>query len=175
MTGSLAGRRGAAPRLRRLSPEELPALQRLLEACADWAWFSHGEPPSPTAARDELSELPPGVAPEARRMFAVDAEGGELAAWIDLLRDHPAPGVWYLGTMLVTPSERSRGLGSRLYRELEAWLREQGAREIRLCVFERSPEALRFWTRLGFVHRRDVPPCRFGQRIHARRELGKLL
>lgn len=162
--------------LSRQSIEDAPVLQRLYEACADYFLLADGAPASVSAAAEEFANLPPGVPATAKFVFAAPAQdGGVPAALVEGLRDHPQPGVWYVGLMLVRPQLRSAGLGSRVFAEFESIARQAGASELRLCVFDASAPALRFWQRNGFEFHRAIGEQQFGSRTHTRTELRKVL
>jgi GNAT superfamily N-acetyltransferase len=158
------------------SIEDAPYLQRLYEACADYFLLAEGTPPSASAAAEAFTNLPLGVPASAKFVFASPAAGGGApAALLEGLRNYPQPGVWYVGLLMVLPQLRSSGLGSRVIAEFEALARQAGARELRLCVFDANPSALRFWLRNGFSFHRAIAPQAFGTRTHTRSELRKAL
>lgn len=151
-------------------------MQRLYEACADYFWLAEGEGPSVAAALDEFGHRPPGVPANAKFVFAcADTGCSHWIAMIEGLRDYPRAGIWYLGLMLVDPGHRSKGLGSSLLADFEFLAADAGAAELRLCVFDSSPAALRFWQLNGFQFHRAVPAQTFGRRVHTRTELYKVL
>lgn len=154
--------------------QDIAALQNLLDACSDYFLFSEGAPPPPTAAADEFLNLPSHLDASAKFIFGYP-DNGPLTAIIEGLHDYPHAGVWYVGLMLVRPAFRSAGLGSSIFSAFEGLARQAGISEIRLCVFDESPLALRFWQRNGFVFHRAIPPQSFGLRTHARTELRKVL
>lgn len=162
--------------LRLQSIEDAPSLQKLYEACADYFLLAEGTPPSSSAAAEEFTNVPPGVPASAKFVFASPAPGGDTpAALLEGLRNYPQPGIWYVGLLMVLPQLRSSGLGSRVLAEFEAMARQAGARELRLCVFDASPSALRFWQRNGFSFHRAIAAQAFGTRTHTRSELRKAL
>ena len=161
--------------LRSVGVDAAAWLQPLFEACSDYFLLSEGQPASPSAARDEFFALPPGVPAASKFVLAAADPDGSCVALVEGLRHYPQPGIWYLGLMLVRPSHRRGGLGGMLYREFEAWASSAGASELRLCVFDSSPEALRFWQRQGFAFHRAIPAQQFGLLRHTRSELRKAL
>jgi GNAT superfamily N-acetyltransferase len=64
--------------------------------------------------------------------------------------------------MLLAPEARGHGRGEAVIRAYEDWLRGQGVRLLRLGVAEPNPEALRFWTRVGFREEKWVGPLEQG-------------
>ena len=55
--------------------------------------------------------------------------------------------VYYLA---VAPPHRRRGLGGRLMRAAEAWLRERGIRKVELMIRNTNAAVTVFYTRLGY-------------------------
>lgn len=125
-------------------------LQELLERCTDFEILVTGHPPDAHAAADLLAEVPPDHPLRDKFVIGIWTQEG-LTAAVDLLRDFPQPHVWYLGLLLVAPEARSSGLGERIVAALKTWITNHGGRAIRLVVQDQNPDALRFWTRHGFV------------------------
>lgn len=55
--------------------------------------------------------------------------------------------IYYLA---VAPSYRRRGLGGRLMRAAEAWLRERGIRKVELMIRDTNTAVTAFYARLGY-------------------------
>ncbi|KKL00488.1 GNAT family N-acetyltransferase [Rheinheimera mesophila] len=174
-TGCLTQQQTDANSLTLLDPSAAPKLQMLLEQCTDYYVMADGCPPAPSAAADEFGYVPAGLSPDSKFIYAAENQQGNYHAMIEGLRHYPSSGVWYIGLMLVHPTLRSTGVGSRLFARFEALALTQGARELRLCVFDQNPESLKFWTRLGFEFRRKVAVQSFGVKLHSRTELSKSL
>lgn len=88
--------------------------------------------------------------PDSMVIAGVDA----ARRWVGMMaaREYlsPQPRVWLL-SVYVTPAHRSSDLAERLLRQVEAWTRGRGYRELYLDVHERAAAARRFYTREGFV------------------------
>lgn len=125
-------------------------LQVLLERCEAFEILVSGHPPDAHAAEDLLVEVPPDHPLRDKLVIGVWTDQG-LTAAIDLLRDFPDEHVWYLGLLLVAPEARDQGLGGRIIEAFATWIMAEGGRSIRLAVQDQNPEALRFWTRMGFT------------------------
>jgi ribosomal protein S18 acetylase RimI-like enzyme len=80
-------------------------------------------------------------------------EGSSLGHALELIRDYPGPGDWFVGLLMLDPDVRSSGLGSRLHAALERALADVGGRAIYLAVLEQNAGAERFWRRQGFEER----------------------
>jgi ribosomal protein S18 acetylase RimI-like enzyme len=134
----------------RLDEARVPELQALHDECRDYLELVTGEPPGPTEAEDLLRELPPGKGPEDKFVIGLFDAPGHLLGVLDVIRGYPRAGEWFLGLLLFGPSSRGRGLGERVYRRLEEWVRAEGGTAIHLIVQEQNPRALDFWKRMGF-------------------------
>jgi len=134
----------------RLDEARAPELQAFHEECRDYLELVTGEPPGPDEAERLLRDRPRGKGPEDKFVIGLFDAPGHLVGVLDVIRDYPQPGDWYLGLLLFGPSSRGRGLGERVYRRLEEWVRAEGGKAIHLIVQEQNPGALRFWQRMGF-------------------------
>lgn len=141
--------------VRPLERAELPALQALFEANADYFAFSNGMPPGPRAAEEEFDERPPPHLPYTQHWAAgLFAPDGRLDGTLFVVADLAAAGVWHLALLLVDQRQRGRGLAADTVAAFEAWARAGGARWLRLAVIEGNTRAERFWSRCGFQETR---------------------
>jgi GNAT superfamily N-acetyltransferase len=134
---------------RPLGEAEQPALQRLLERCADFEILMRGSPPAAEAAQELLEACPAGHPIEKKLVFGLERDD-ELVGALDVLRDYPQPNDWYLGLLLLEPQARSGGLGERVVANLRSWIAAQGGRAIHLAVQDVNEDGARFWLRMGF-------------------------
>ena len=134
---------------RPLGEAEQPALQRLLERCADFEILMHGSPPTAEAAQELLEACPAGHPIEKKLVFGLERDD-ELVGALDVLRDYPQPDDWYLGLLLLEPQSRSGGLGERVVANLRSWIAGQGGHAIRLAVHDLNEDGARFWMKMGF-------------------------
>lgn len=140
--------------LDRSNKRELEALQALFERSIDYIHLVKGFPIALGEARSLLKTLPGGKKYSDKFVIGLFDRSGRLTGVIDLIRDHPYRGEWYLGLMMLEPDRRGLGLGGKVYRALERWATRNGARRIRILVAEQNEKAVRFWRRLGFTERR---------------------
>jgi GNAT superfamily N-acetyltransferase len=150
-------------RVRVLDTSDLPSIQLLLDRCADFHLLVTGEPPKPGDASNLLEDHPPDIAPDDKIVFGIFSPRNELLGVLDLARNYPLAGIWWIGLLLLDPICRGQGLGKQVYTAFEAWARKHGANEIRLGVVERNEKALRFWESLGFQRIVRRPPVKMGQ------------
>lgn len=134
----------------RLDETRREELQAFYEECRDYFELVTGAPPGPDEASELLSSVPRGKGQEDKFVIGLFDAPGHMVGVLDVIRDYPAPGDWYLGLLVFGASWRGRRLGERVYRRLEEWVRACGGQAIHLIVQEQSPDALRFWKRMGF-------------------------
>ena len=163
-------------RAREVVPEELPALQLFYEANPGYFRAVEGEPPSSNAARESLEGLPPaGWSYTRKYLFAFHSRDDAIVAVADVIADLFSPGVWHLGFFMAADVLHGTGVPHALYAHLEAWMRSQGARWIRLGVVRGNGRAERFWQKMGYVdvaERRDYVQ---GVKRHTLRVMAKPL
>jgi GNAT superfamily N-acetyltransferase len=145
-----------------ITEDEVPQVGMLLERCADYLDLVAGLPPSPALAHNLFTAVPPEKGYEDKILLGVWAEPAKLVGLLDVVRDYPTQGVWFLGLLLLEPAQRRQGDGTQIYRAFEQWAKTLGAKEIRLSVAQQNEVALRFWRRLGFTELEHKPPERFG-------------
>lgn len=134
----------------RLDERRRDELQAFYEACADYVELVTGQPPGPNEAEELLTSLPRGKGHEDKFVIGLFDAPGHQVGVLDVIRDYPKPGEWYLGLLMFGPTWRGRRLGDRVYHRLEDWIRELGGKALHLIVQEQNPGALRFWQRMGF-------------------------
>lgn len=139
-------------RVVKLGEAQVPALQALHERCHVFLELVYGQSPQPDAAAHLLEELPEGKGLEDKFLFGLYPPTGEaMAGVLEVIRDFPERGEWFIGFLMLDPAHRDAGVGSRLIEALEAWVRGQRATGLRLIVQEQNPGALRFWQRRGYA------------------------
>ena len=134
----------------RLTLADAARLQRLYERCNDYHIAHEGTPTRATAGEEELTSLPPGRGADDKFSFGIESPGGALIGYLELFRDYPAQGDWWIGLLMLDPEVRRRGLGSEIFRSASAWTAENGARTIMLAVLATDESAQTFWMRQGF-------------------------
>ncbi|HEV2879494.1 MAG TPA: GNAT family N-acetyltransferase [Candidatus Eremiobacteraceae bacterium] len=158
--------RGAGFRAFPLTPDHLPALQRLLEASRDYFELVLGRPPGPAEAQSVLRAGPEECRDASNKMIygLTRADGGdEIIGVLDVFRNYPESGAWYIGLLLLSPDTRGSGLGREVVDAFVYAAKAEGAREIQLNVVDQNKGGLRFWTECGFTEVRRWQQ-HFGQR-----------
>jgi len=129
------------------SPADAPRLQRLFERCSDYFELHEGCPPPADTGEYELAFVPPAG---DLVVLALADDDGALHAMVQLLRDYPQRGLWWIALLVVAPELRGRGVGSALLRQATEMAAAQGGTAIRLAVSVRNPRGRRFWEAEGF-------------------------
>jgi ribosomal protein S18 acetylase RimI-like enzyme len=143
-------------------------LQRFFEANPDYFVAVNGEPPRPDEAACELHDAPPAEMAyrEMRLLGFADRETGELAGMASVVVDLIAEHVGHIGLFIVATALHGSGAAQAMLDDLERWLRERGARWIRLGVVAGNARAERFWERAGYGEVRTRGPLRMRQRTN---------
>ena len=141
---------GAEPEVRRVVPEDWPALRALrLEALEDSpVAFCEALEGARSLADDawQARAARGSVGGDSVQLMAF-AGGRPVATSVGFVEDGRA----CLAAVYVTPAHRGRGLLSRLLDGVTAWAREQGCDELVLEVHEDNAPARAAYARLGFV------------------------
>lgn len=163
-------------RVARLAEEDIPRLQRFYEANPEYHRDVGGRAPLPDEARDDFHDvLPPEFPHRERWLLGFDEGGARLAAVADVISDLFAPGVWHIGFFMVDADLRGSGAAPAMYAGLERWMRDQGARWVRLGVVMGNSRAERFWEKCGYRELRRRSPYRVGIRDTTLRVMAKPL
>ena len=132
----------------RLTEQDLPTL--LAFCCENQAYFSYMQStPELETLREQLTILPPNAHLE-QKLFMGLWEEDTLVAIADLVKDWPKSGTVYIGWFMLANRLQHKGLGSRLERQIEGYLRAAGYHTMRLACVEENLPALSFWQRCGF-------------------------
>lgn len=141
---------GFAAKVFRVDNEaDATAVREFCRRCSAFFALVASESDADEAARNLLKARPTSIEPEQKHVIGI-LRGDECVAIIDLLEDFPRPAEWYVGLLLLAPDERRHGLGTAIWNAMEAWMRLQGVRRIRLIVQEQNPHAAQFWRSVGF-------------------------
>lgn len=106
--------------LRLLAPGDEGALQAVFEAAPDHFVALSGRGPEPNAAEREIG----GAAPVPGREVALVTlrETGEAVGAAGWWAGNPEPDVALLGTLVIVPDHRGKGIAREALGALEAWL-----------------------------------------------------
>jgi len=145
--------------LQPLTVDDIPALQRVYDACATAFTLLLGRPAGPEqAAADfqQAQEMP------GRFQFGVRTDG-EMVGLVDCKLDDDREGVARVGLLLLALPYDDPAIASLVLRILVSWLNGTfGVNRLETDVLAHDPTAIRFWTSEGFTftgeqYRRDLP------------------
>ena len=152
--------------VRHLGFEDIDLLQALLEKSSDYSLLVTGLPPAASAAYSLLTDLPEGKTPSDKLVVGFFAEKQNLIGVLDIIRDYPSQGVWWLRLLILDPEYRGQGLGQRIYSAFEKWVTQCGGHRVCLGVIEQNQDAYRFWQKVGFEPLERKPAKHFGNAEH---------
>ncbi len=159
-----------------ITPEREAVLQRFFEANPEYYEDFYGGPPSATEAHEEIhGPLPPGWSFTKKWLIGYQDPTGELAAMAHVVSDLLAPHVWHIGFFVIATSRRGSGIAGPLYDSLEQWMRESGAKWLRLGVVVGNTRGERFWESHGYIETRIRTEVPYRQRTQTMRVMYKPL
>jgi ribosomal protein S18 acetylase RimI-like enzyme len=150
--------------VKRLSLEDIKAVQALCGKCLDYMLLVDGHPADPNEVEREFQEVPPGNLPEDKYVFGIVNIQDELVGLLDGVRSYPEPKVWWIGLLLLLPEVRSQGMGRKVLESFAEFVQANGGQAIMLGVVEENTRAWQFWGRAGFELVRVTEPRQFGNK-----------
>ena len=141
-------------------------LQTLYEQCNDFALLTYGTPFPASATAEEFKDIPAGNSTKDICVFGLFDPHDILINAIVAVRGYPNEQTWWIGTMMLAPIHRGKGLGKAFYRAFERWLAARSIQQISLCVIEANQKGLQFWQKMGFEIIRQTEPKQYGIKTH---------
>lgn len=132
----LSRARSGSARVRSYEPEDFEAAYRLDQSCY---------PPGIAYSRYALREF---LSAPGSRTWVAEEPPGELAGLVIIRQMGPDRG--HIITLDIHEKQRRKGLGSRLLKTAEEWLRSRGVRRVRLEAAVNNQSAVAFWQRTGY-------------------------
>lgn len=126
-------------------------IQAHFEADPEYFNIVQSAPAGPSEFQSLITELAPGKTSDDKFVYSVVRQDGEIAAVIDLIRNFPEDGIWYIGLLFVECEYRRLGLGSQLVEMIYQHISEHGGHAIRIAVATQNEIAMKFWERAGFA------------------------
>lgn len=171
---------GGGLEARELQREQIPLLQAFYEANPEYFLVINGVPPPADLAASEFDEVPPPHLSFDRQwnVGLFDEAGGVAAGLCGVamvITQLCVPGVWHLGLFAIATRLRGTGVAAGAYGALEGWVRQGGARHLRLGVVRGNAPAERFWARQGYQELRVREGVDTGGRLNTVRVLLKPL
>jgi RimJ/RimL family protein N-acetyltransferase len=157
--------------VRALNYEDASLIDAFYKRCTDFFILVTGEVPTREAS-EGLFESSPPYKPKHEAVY-IGLFRDTLIGMIKLDRDYPAKDEWFISLFLIDVPLRNKGLGHKVMRGLETWLKEQGVRRLSLVVVEENQAALRFWEREGFTQTQVLPPKTLGKKTHVLLEFAR--
>ncbi len=130
--------------------EDEAEVQELFEADPRYFEIVQDAPPGPAEFQSTITELAPGKNYEDKFVYCVLGANENIVAVIDIYRDYPEEGIWFVGLLFVARDKRGQGLGSRLVEAIGSHVAMQGGHAARIAVADENTGAMRFWERAGF-------------------------
>lgn len=140
--------------------------------------LDHDHDPADMADRFvRRQNLPPDGHQGRLHNFTLQACGSDRTiGLLSVYEGYPTRRVAYVGQLFLHPDCHGQGLGREVYLQLEGLLRLRPVQVVRVGVALRNWNALRFWTRLGFLRITGMSGDRhFAPEAHAFLELQKNL
>lgn len=135
--------------VRELTGADVP--QMLTLARGNPLYYRHMQAePAAERLHADLQALPPRRT-MADKYFFGWFEEDRLVAVMDLICPHPAPGMAFIGWLMVAGERQGAGLGRTLVADVLEMLKAEGVTEVRLGRVEGNPQSERFWHACGFT------------------------
>lgn len=142
-------------------------------ASADYIRLERDEDPSPLVTEEFFCDAPPGCDPTTSlRLGLFDPH---LLAIAEMAFGYPTATDAYLGLLIVAPTARGSGSGTRLLRHIEHEARQHGKQNLYLGVLDANPRARAFWEREGFTLARANCAITLGKKTQIAHRMGKPL
>jgi len=139
-------------------PDEMAALQRVLEAAPAYFLTVTGLPPASAEAQSTFTALPPDKTYGDKFVWGLYA-GESMIGCADVIRGYPVREKAVIGLLLLAEPWQHRGLGRAFAALIEhaigAWPEIE---RLRLGVAISNTAALTFWRKLGYRETGEVKP-----------------
>jgi GNAT superfamily N-acetyltransferase len=146
-----------------VADDEIPAIVCLmcLSRLRRFRWLDHRRRIPHRRPNDERSPAGRhhrkalGFAPEVGRRGPGRFVG---CVWLEPIGD----GVWYLGSLAVDPDRQNSGLGRAMLVAAEEWVRQRGAKRVRMTVINIREALIAWYTRRGYAKTGATDPFPYG-------------
>ncbi len=144
---------------RLVDPSQSMAVQRIMESNAEYSRRVEGAVPTPAAANEVLSALPPGV-PISQKVDLGLWDGQELVAFADVILGWPTVSVAHIGLLMTDGARQGEGLGRKMHDAVvDLAGRRPGIQSLRLSIVDTNADlAAPFWTKLGYEPTGEAVP-----------------
>ena len=149
--------------LRPIAPDDVDALQELIESDPGYTERITGYPPGSSDAQSLLMMRPEHL-PEDAKLVLGAFQDDRLVAVADLLRGYPNDHTAFIGLLEVHWNHQGLGLGKATYDEVQRYVETTWTevRTLRLAVVDTNAHiATGFWRRQGFEPTGEERPYRY--------------
>jgi ribosomal protein S18 acetylase RimI-like enzyme len=149
--------------LRAVEPDDVDAVQELIESDPGYTERITGYPPGSSDAQSLLMMRPESI-PEDAKLVLGAWENDELVAVVDLLRGYPNESTAFIGLLEVHGKHQRRGLGAAAYGLVEQYVAGTWpeVEKLRLAVVDTNADtAAKFWVAMGFRQTGEAKPYRY--------------
>lgn len=138
--------------LRPIGPDEVDAVQAVIESDPAYVERVTGLPPGPADAQSLLLMRPPDLPEDRKTVYGVRDGDGALVGLIDVLRGYPDEATAFVGLLQVRRDRQRRGLGRQAHAALldvvAGW---PEVTTLRLAIVATNREVAEpFWLSLGY-------------------------
>jgi ribosomal protein S18 acetylase RimI-like enzyme len=149
--------------LRAIEPDDVDAVQELIESDPGYTERITGYPPGSSDAQSLLMMRPEGI-PEDAKVVLGAWKDDELVAVVDLLRGYPNESTAFIGLLEVHGKHQRRGYGAAAYGLVEQYVAGTWpeVEKLRLAVVDTNADtATGFWIAMGFRQTGEAKPYRY--------------
>ncbi len=151
--------------IRLLFPDDCGKIFSFLDQNREYFLLENGRSPVHADGKSFIEDLPPNKPPSDKFAIAFEKDN-RITALVDLVRGYPEEHIWWIGLLLIHPSSRGMGLGSRIIRLLDHLVFALGGREIRLGVLSENDPGFQFWKTMGFEQIQTSEGLVIGEKSH---------
>ena len=135
--------------VRDLEPDDEAAVLAVFTAAEDWFLAETGQPSAPGDVQSSFYALPDGAAFEDKVLLVIEADG-EVVGYVDAVLHHPHSTSIGIGTFLIRPEARRRGIGRAVAQALSAAAGKDGFTQISTHVAPGWEPGREFLDALGY-------------------------
>lgn len=100
--------------------------------------------------KKDFNMLPFGRNLNSKSYCLIMNEQNEDIGIIDILKDYPKKNTAYVILFVIDKNMQRKGIGKKIFLELEQVLKEKGYKSIMLSVLKSNPAGEKFWSSIGF-------------------------
>jgi ribosomal protein S18 acetylase RimI-like enzyme len=149
----------------KVADDEIPAIVRLMNSayrgaggvsgwCTEQSYIAGDRTTSDHLRADIIAK------PSASLLKWVEADTGLLVGcvWLEPLDDD----TWYLGSLAVDPERQNGAVGRTMLDAAEDWLRQRGAKHVRITVINVRDSLIAWYIRRGYAATGKTDPFPYG-------------